>query len=148
MRIGALESALLKYEADFSDTRLFMGRILSTTLSSLIFFSVASLGTGIAFLIAIVSAFGCGLRADCVNQYIFVKIWNVPWLNWDVSADHAEALMMLMAMGFLYRFFLSVQTLLLEISPEKYRARAFDSSPFHSSQWRQTDDGFSGAPKP
>jgi hypothetical protein len=47
----------------------------------------------------------------------------LSWLSWDTSADQTEVSFMIIAMVALYRFFISVQTLLLEISPEKYRTR-------------------------
>ena len=59
-------------------------------------------------------------------QYEFMKIWNSSWLSWDMSADQIGFTFMIIAMATLYRFFMSVQTLLLEISPEKYRDRFSD----------------------
>jgi hypothetical protein len=52
-----------------------------------------------------------------------MNIWNASWLSWDVTPDTVEGLLFFLAMVALYLFFLSVQTLLLEISPEKYRTR-------------------------
>jgi hypothetical protein len=125
-RIDYLKNTLTKYETDFSDTRLFIGRIVSTTLWSVTFFNVATLCIGLAFIVSIISALRCDLHTDCVIQYTFMKIWNLSWLDWDISADKAGVLFMIVAMAALYRFFVSVQMLLLEISPDKYRARFSD----------------------
>jgi hypothetical protein len=125
-RIDLLKNTLSKYDADFSDTRLSAGRIVSTALWSVIFFVTTTLCIGLASLVSLLSALRCDLHPDCVMQYVFVKIWNLSWLSWDISADQTAVIFIIVAMAALYRFFISAQTLLLEISPEKYRARFSD----------------------
>ena len=119
-----LKKTLTTYEADFSDTRLFIGRIVGTTLWSVAYFGVTTLCIGLAFLFSIVSSLRCDLHPDCVLQYELMKIWNLSsWLSWDISVDQTGFLFIILAMAALYRFFIYVQKLFLEISPEKYRAR-------------------------
>jgi hypothetical protein len=125
-RIESLEGTLTKYEADFSDQRLFLGRIVSRAVSAIAYLILGSLSMGLAFVVAIVHFAQCDLHNNCVYNNAFTKIWNYSWTSWELSAAHVAVIFTFLGIYAAIFYFINAQTLLLEISPEKYRVRFGD----------------------
>jgi hypothetical protein len=125
-RIDSLERTLAKYEADFADQRLFIGRIVRNTLFAISYLIVGGLSLGIAVAFAIVNSALCELHPGCVEQSAAAIIWYSPWLSWELSAAHFSVVFVMVAIYAAVGSSVCMQTVLLEISPEKYRARFGD----------------------
>jgi MFS family permease len=117
-RISSLESRLAKYESDFSDGRIFIGRIIITAVTAMVLCSLGMLVLGLAFLFRVAHQSLCNFRHDCVT----LNFWT-----WDFSQLlDTWTIFLLLAGVSLGAFFGAMGILLLETSPEKFRARMND----------------------
>jgi hypothetical protein len=125
--IDLLKNRLKQYEDDLADVRLFIGRVLQTFLIVMTWLSLSMLSIGLAFVYQIVGVLWCHLEHNCVYhnmaEVMIDVFWNSSWTKWHSSALKVSLVFALLSIGTLFRFFAAVQSLLLETSPHKYRAR-------------------------
>ena len=113
-RIHDLTVALEEYDADFVDTRLFIGRIIFKTV-----FTIIPLGFSLCLIIMstlyyVSSNLRCEFYHNCIN------LWLLDFRSLEVRTS---LFFWVLATLFQFLFFVTVATLRLEISPAKYRAR-------------------------
>jgi hypothetical protein len=125
-RIVSLENALAKYEADFLESRTFIGRILVISVTAIFQFSISCLSVGLGIVLAVISTLNCDLHPDCVPQHIWIRLFHSSWRAWNLSIDQGSLLLMLVGVFSTSICILLFQELLLEIYPEKFRAKVAD----------------------
>lgn len=109
-KIAQLQDTLAKYEIDFADTNLFIGRIIFRTITAF-FFLILALSCLITNLyIHTEIMFNCVIYHNCNNINIDQSRWGFP---------------LILTIGYLLVavFFLVLFTIRLEIHPNEYRAR-------------------------
>jgi hypothetical protein len=121
--MARLENALEKYEVDFADSRLFLARILNRIFEAIIFLIAGAVSIGLAFVFVMLNDLRCELQNDCVYGNLMQRMWYSSWVHWEITAVDISIVLILLAIGSAYRFFLAVQIIGLETSPDKYRAR-------------------------
>jgi hypothetical protein len=122
-KISRLQNAVAKYEVDFSDSRLFIGRILTTALSAIAFLIASVFCIALAFMYVILNELRCELQNDCVYSNMMQRIWYESGLHWSLTAIDSTVTLTMLGIGSAFWFFVTTRRLGLEISPDKYRAR-------------------------
>jgi hypothetical protein len=117
-RISSLESRLANYESDFSDGRLFTGRIIFRAMFAIVWLSLGIVCLELSFLFRIAHQLLCEVRKDCVNTNF--------WASDFSQLLHPSSIFLLLATVPLGVFFGATEALRLETSPEKFRARMND----------------------
>ena len=117
-QISSLESRLANYESDFSDSRIFIGRITTRAILTIVWFSSCTLCLGLAFLLKVAHQLLCEFRNDCIYSFF--------WPSDFSELLHPSLIFLMLAAVSLGAYFSHMGTLRLETSPEKFRARMND----------------------
>jgi hypothetical protein len=112
-RIHHLTVALDEYEADFVDTRLFIGRIIFKTV-----WTIITLGFSLC-LIIMSTLYHVSGNLRCEFYHNCINLWLLDFNSLEVRTS---VFFWGLATLFQFVFFVTVATLRLEISPAKYRA--------------------------
>lgn len=115
-QIPRLEQALQEYEADFADHRLFLGRIIFKAIVPMILLLSTVLLVILSMAYYVIARVDCAVSNLCAES--FASIFKSEFYEYRSSV-----LILIIVLILEFLFFMSVATLRVEISPEKFRAR-------------------------
>jgi hypothetical protein len=116
-RAAWLEDRLSQYEADFSDIRVFIGRLVAMATFSIVTFCMGMWCIGISLLLLVKGDLLCNISHDCAPQ----SFW--AWATDYSQALRSSSMLVLFGLVCLLSFFSVLNTLFLEVSPDRLRAR-------------------------